>query len=109
MTFKMKGSPYPKKSPYKNYKNPQDYKVFNFGNKPTPVKLHKKGHNPDQGDWKPAYEGGDHSWDDLAAMSKEKLKANFPDAHSDITKDLAARKAGKGTKATKDAIKKKTK
>ena len=27
-----------KKSPAKNYKNPQDYKVFNFGNKPTPVK-----------------------------------------------------------------------
>jgi len=25
-------------SPTKNYKNPQDYKVFNYGNKPTPVK-----------------------------------------------------------------------
>ena len=25
-------------SPAKNYKNPQDYKVFNFGNKPTPAK-----------------------------------------------------------------------
>ena len=25
-------------SPAKNYKNPQDYKVFNYGNKPTPVK-----------------------------------------------------------------------
>ena len=31
-----------KKSPVKNYKNPQDYKVFNMGNKPTPVKKHKK-------------------------------------------------------------------
>ena len=31
-----------KKSPAKNYKNPQDYKVFNMGNKPTPVKKHKK-------------------------------------------------------------------
>ena len=27
-----------KESPNKNYKNPQDYKVFNMGNKPTPVK-----------------------------------------------------------------------
>tara|TARA_R100000781_G_C3968755_1_gene89372 strand:+ start:43 stop:444 length:402 start_codon:yes stop_codon:yes gene_type:complete len=25
-----------------NYKNPQDYKVFNMGNKPTPVKKNKK-------------------------------------------------------------------
>ena len=29
-------------SPAKNYKNPQDYKVFNWGNKPTPVKSKKK-------------------------------------------------------------------
>lgn len=29
-------------SPAKNYKNPQDYKVFNWGNKPTPVKNKKK-------------------------------------------------------------------
>ena len=29
-------------SPYKNYKNPQDYKVFNFGNKPTPFEKRKK-------------------------------------------------------------------
>ena len=29
-------------SPIQNYKNPQDYKVFNMGNKPTPVKKHKK-------------------------------------------------------------------
>ena len=27
-----------KKAPYKNYKNPQDYKVFNMGNEPTPFK-----------------------------------------------------------------------
>ena len=33
MAFKMKGSP------YKNYANPQEYKVFNWGNKPTPMKL----------------------------------------------------------------------
>ena len=26
------------KSPAKNYKNPQDYKVFNMGNEPTPMK-----------------------------------------------------------------------
>ena len=31
-----------KKSPVKNYKNPQDYKVFNMGNKPTPIKNRKK-------------------------------------------------------------------
>jgi len=31
-----------KQSPAKNYKNPQDYKVFNMGNKPTPVKKYKK-------------------------------------------------------------------
>ena len=30
-------------SPYKNYKNPQDYKAFNFGNKPTPFNKYKKG------------------------------------------------------------------
>ena len=29
-------------SPYKNYRNPQDYKAFNFGNKPTPFNKHKK-------------------------------------------------------------------
>ena len=29
-------------SPVRNYKNPQDYKVFNMGNKPTPVKKYKK-------------------------------------------------------------------
>ena len=29
------------KSPVRNYKNPQDYKVFNMGNKPTPVKKYK--------------------------------------------------------------------
>jgi len=27
-----------KSTPVKNYENPQDYKVFNMGNKPTPVK-----------------------------------------------------------------------
>ena len=29
-------------SPYKNYRNPQDYKVFNFGNEPTPFEKLKK-------------------------------------------------------------------
>jgi len=32
-------SPFQEKSPAKNYKNPQDYKVFNMGNEPTPVKM----------------------------------------------------------------------
>tara|TARA_R110002020_G_scaffold224_9_gene1109 strand:- start:864 stop:1169 length:306 start_codon:yes stop_codon:yes gene_type:complete len=98
MAFKMKGSPYPK-SPYKNYKNPQDYKVFNFGNKPTPMKLHEEGHNPPQKD--PAYEGGDYSWEDLAKMSKAKLKSMFPDAHEQIIKDLASRKKRTMTKTLK--------
>ena len=31
---------YGEESPAKNYKNPQDYKVFNMGNKPTPVKMY---------------------------------------------------------------------
>ena len=35
MAFKMKG-PMFFKSALKNYKNPQDYKIFNMGNKPTP-------------------------------------------------------------------------
>lgn len=35
MAFKMKGFPMIQgTSPAKNYKNPQDYKVFNMGNKP---------------------------------------------------------------------------
>ena len=29
-------SAFQKTSPMKNYRNPQDYKVFNFGNEPTP-------------------------------------------------------------------------
>ena len=37
------GGPMEMASPYKNYKNPQDYKVFNFGNKPTPFNKYKKG------------------------------------------------------------------
>ena len=41
-TESMKKAAADKKSPMKNYKNPQDYKVFNMGNKPTPVKKHKK-------------------------------------------------------------------
>ena len=37
MAFKMKG-PMFFKSALKNYKNPEDYKVFNMGNKPTSFK-----------------------------------------------------------------------
>ena len=36
------GGPMQMASPYKNYKNPQDYKVFNWGNKPTPFEKRKK-------------------------------------------------------------------
>ena len=31
-----------KAAPIKNYKNPQEYKVFNMGNKPTPIKGYGK-------------------------------------------------------------------
>tara|TARA_R110002020_G_scaffold374044_2_gene585476 strand:+ start:199 stop:759 length:561 start_codon:yes stop_codon:yes gene_type:complete len=45
--FKMKGSPMQRNfgivSPMKNYKNPQDYKVFNMGNEPTPMKQEETG------------------------------------------------------------------
>ena len=61
------------------------------------MKAHKAGH-----DWEPAYEGGDYSWDDLAAMSKKKLKSMFPDTHEKISRDLAVRKIGKGKDATRD-------
>lgn len=36
-------------SPAKNYKNPQDYKVFNMGNKPTPVEMGKDYGGPKMG------------------------------------------------------------
>ena len=36
------GGPIEMQSPYKNYKNPQDYKVFNFGNEPTPFDAKRK-------------------------------------------------------------------
>ena len=65
--------------------------------KKSSMKAHKAGH-----DWEPAYEGGDYSWDDLAAMSKKKLKSMFPDTHEKISRDLAVRKAGKGKDATRD-------
>ena len=35
-------TPMEMRSPYKNYQNPQDYKVFNWGNKPTPFEKRKK-------------------------------------------------------------------
>ena len=35
-------TPMEMRSPYKNYRNPQDYKVFNWGNKPTPFEKRKK-------------------------------------------------------------------
>ena len=93
MAFKMKGAPYPKKaSAYKRYGKEEEYKVFNMGNKPTPMKLHKKGHNPSQ-EFEPAYEGGDYSWKDLEGMSQAKLKSMFPDTYKNIIKDLRARKA----------------
>ena len=46
------------------------------------MKLHKAGHKP--GDWEPAYEGGDHSWEDLAKMSKEQLKSKYSRNHLSV-------------------------
>ena len=100
MAFKMKGAPYPKKaSAYKRYGKEEEYKVFNMGNEPTPMKAHAVGHGPDN--WEPAYEGGDYSWSDLAAMSKDKLKSLFPDTHEKISEDLANRRIKSGKKAGK--------
>ena len=42
-------SPTEMASPAKNYKNPQDYKVFNMGNKPTPVEMGKDYGGPKMG------------------------------------------------------------
>ena len=39
----MNNSPADMHSPAKNYKNPQDYKVFMMGNEATPVKKYKSG------------------------------------------------------------------
>ena len=60
MAFKMKG-PMFFKSALKNYKNPQEYKVFNMGNKPTPFEqsegdlkewlVSEKGFTPKDADW----------------------------------------------------------
>ena len=100
MAFKMKGAPYPKKaSAHKRYGKEEEYKVFNMGNEPTPMKAHAAGHGPDN--WEPAYEGGDYSWSDLAAMSKDKLKSLFPDTHEKISKDLADRRIKSGKKVGK--------
>jgi len=46
MKMSGKGGALPMKSPMKNYKNPQDYKVFNMGNKPTPMEMHGKHDGP---------------------------------------------------------------
>jgi len=44
MKFKLKNNykKFDSVTPVKNYKNPQDYKVFNMGNEPTPVKKKTK-------------------------------------------------------------------
>ena len=39
-------TPMEMRSPNKNYKNPQDYKVFNFGNEPTPFDVKKEKRKP---------------------------------------------------------------
>jgi|TARA_R110002096_G_C14005332_1_gene668398 hypothetical protein len=53
------GSPNKMTSPMKNYKNPQDYKVFNMGNEPTPFEKGRcwKGYKPNP-DGRPASEQG---------------------------------------------------
>tara|TARA_R100001086_G_scaffold191082_1_gene108410 strand:- start:2695 stop:4278 length:1584 start_codon:yes stop_codon:yes gene_type:complete len=54
-------------SPAKNYKNPQDYKVFNMGNKPTPVEMGKDYGGPKMGK---DYGGPNMNYDGLKMYGK---------------------------------------
>ena len=45
--------------------------------------------------WEPAYEGGDHSFEDLSNMSKKDIKANWPDESKNIIKDVRKWKKSK--------------
>lgn len=79
-----------------------------------------------QEDWQPAYEGGDHSWEDLEKMSEGEIRKTWPDVADNILKDLADRRTKAQTpmkqglltpedrkkmveKARKDEMRKKTK
>ena len=44
--------------------------------------------------WEPAYEGGDHSFEDLSKMSKKDIKTNWPDESKSIIKDVRKWKRG---------------
>ena len=77
------------KSPAKNYKNPQDYKVFNMGNEPTPMKQVKPtGKDLDKYS---DYEKYDEDGKKITRKQKREIKKEFK----------AAKKAGApGTKRT---------
>ena len=45
--------------------------------------------------WEPAYEGGDHSFEDLSKMSKKDIKTNWPDESKNIIKDVRKWKKSK--------------
>ena len=63
-----------KTSPMKNYRNPQDYKVFNFGNEPTPFEKYKS-HAQRKAIWASKNEGGykkiDPMYNDEPGVQKE--------------------------------------
>ena len=66
------------KSPAKNYKNPQDYKVFNMGNEPTPMKQVK----PTDKDVKKYsdYEKYDEDGKKITRKQKRAIKKEFKNA-----------------------------
>ena len=53
-------------------------------------------------DWSPAYEGGDHSFEDLRKMGPKKIKSMFPYTHEKILLDLS--KHENKTKAQKRQV-----
>ena len=48
-----------------------------------------------QEDWEPAYEGGDHSWDELEEMGSDEIQKRWPDVAEHILKDLEERAKNK--------------
>ena len=66
------------KSPAKNYKNPQDYKVFNMGNEPTPMKQVK----PTDKDMKKYsdYEKYDEDGNKITRKQKREIRKEFKKA-----------------------------
>ncbi len=67
-----KKSPVEMASPMKNYKNPQDYKVFNMGNKPTPMEMHKPNHG-DFSQMSPSWAGDEEA---MKELSRKRSRVN---------------------------------